>query len=134
MAKQFQDKNLTFTAKGDIKIEKFIKVEKGAVYNDGGEVTMNVYGEEQPKKPSATAADEAVVAKLIPLFKGDEAGVRRFLASISGAMPTIVTAWVNELVKEGKIAPESKKKPLWTILHDHGLYTKTLTNWNDQIQ
>lgn len=65
MAKQFQDKNLTFTAQGDIKIEKFIKVERGAVYNDGGEVTMNVYGEEKKIDNNPAPASDPLSAELL---------------------------------------------------------------------
>ena len=42
MAELDLDKNLRLEAQGNITIGKFIKVEAGAVYNDGGEVTVNV--------------------------------------------------------------------------------------------
>lgn len=55
MAKLNLGKGLRLEVKGDIKIEKFIQVERGAVYNDGGTVTLNVTGPD-PAAPAAPAA------------------------------------------------------------------------------
>lgn len=58
MAKLNLGKGLRLEVKGDIKIEKFIQVERGAVYNDGGTVTLNVTGPD-PAAPAAPAAAAA---------------------------------------------------------------------------
>ena len=47
--------------------------------------------------------------------------------------PTAVTALVNRLVRENKISALSKKRDLWKVLHDAGLYKPTESNWNLQV-
>ncbi len=48
--------------------------------------------------------------------------------------PVEVTSLVNKLVKDKKISDMRRKKDLWKVLHDNGLYTPTVTNWNSQVK
>ena len=66
------DKTLENEATGYIKIEKLIKIEAGAVYNDGGNVTVNVYGKEQAKKSPEGLQQEATKSEVAALEKEDE--------------------------------------------------------------
>lgn len=65
MAKLNLGKGLRLEVKGDIKIEKFIQVERGAVYNDGGTVTLNVTGPD-PAAPAANESSAAPAAAAAP--------------------------------------------------------------------
>ena len=133
MQKKFStDKKLSLEAKGDINIEKFIKVESGAVFNDGGSVTLNnhFYGAE---KETAPVAKSDLIQRLLPVFKGSEENVQRFLTAIRDAKPTKITAVVNEWVAQKLIDPRLRHKRLWEALNQNGLYCKSVANWNSQV-
>ena len=77
--------------------------------------------------------DKEIVNQLKPIFYGSEEEARAFLASIQGMKPTQITAKVNELVNDRKISALSKNRDLWTVLHDAGIYDKSESNWNMQV-
>lgn len=104
-------KTLKIEAAGDIKIEKYIKIEAGAVYNDGGNVTVNVYGKGDEKKEAEvkrenplseevklTVEDEEM---LLPIFKGSRENLQQFFAEVKGLGPTRITAQVNRWIVDG---------------------------------
>lgn len=96
----------------------------------GANVTQN------PVQPS-TELDEQqqdVVEKLKPMFYGQTEDAKAFLVSIQGMKPTQITAKVNQLVSEKKISEMSRKRDLWKVLHDCGIYNKTEPNWNSQVK
>ncbi len=74
-----------------------------------------------------------IVEKLAPCFYGNEKDAREFLAAIRGMQPVQITALVNDWVKERKISDRSKKRPLWKVLHNAGLYDRTDRTWNSQV-
>ncbi len=78
--------------------------------------------------------DEPIIARLTPIFFGDEAEARKFLATIRGMKSTQITEVVNRLVADRKISDTSRHRDLWQILHDAGLYDKTESNWNGQVR
>lgn len=81
------------------------------------------------------SADNAdIIQELLLVFKGDAANAQSFLSSIRGALPTQVTALVNDLTMQNLIVKELRFKHLWHILNHHGLYAPTLQNWNKQIR
>lgn len=81
------------------------------------------------------SADNAdIIQDLLLVFKGDAANAQSFLSSIRGALPTQVTALVNDLTMQNLIVKELRFKHLWHILNHHGLYAPTLQNWNKQIR
>ena len=81
------------------------------------------------------SADNAdIIQELLLVFKGDAANAQSFLSSIRGALPTQVTALVNDLTMQNLIVKELRFKHLWHILNRHGLYAPTLQNWNKQIR
>lgn len=77
---------------------------------------------------------QELVEKLKPIFFGEETEARAFLTSIQGMKPTQITDRVNQLAKEKKISEMSKHRDLWRVLHDAGLYDKSESNWNAQVE
>ena len=95
----------------------------------GANITQN------PVQPSAQLNDQQqdVVEKLKPMFYGQVEDAKTFLVSIQGMKPKQITDRVNQLVNERKISDISRKRDLWSVLHDYGLYDKTESNWNSQV-
>lgn len=83
---------------------------------------------------SAIDHHEEIVARLKPIFYGDEAEAKSFLSEIQCMKPTQITERVNQLVGEKKISELSRKRELWKVLKDYGLYKKSETNWNSQVK
>ena len=82
----------------------------------------------------AGAEQQELVDKLKPIFFGEATEARAFLQSIAGMKPTQITDRVNQLAKEHKISEMSKHRDLWRVLHDAGLYDKSESNWNAQVE
>ena len=74
-----------------------------------------------------------VINKLKPIFFGQTEEAKAFLVSIQGMKPKQITDRVNQLVNERKISDISRKRDLWSVLHDYGLYEKSESNWNSQV-
>ena len=75
-----------------------------------------------------------IVAKLNPIFYNDETETSSFLSEIQGMKPKQITDRVNQLVRERIISEMSRKRELWSVLHDYGLYEKSESNWNSQVE
>lgn len=76
---------------------------------------------------------DVIVGQLKPIFYGSEEEAKAFLQSIQGMKPTQITNKVNQLVSQKKISDMSKNRDLWRVLHDFGIYNKTESNWNQQV-
>ena len=74
-----------------------------------------------------------IVAKLKPIFYNDEAEASSFLSEIQGMKAKQITDRVNQLVRARRISEMSRKRELWMVLHDYGLYEKSESNWNSQV-
>jgi hypothetical protein len=74
-----------------------------------------------------------IVAKLKPIFFNNESEASSFLSEIQSMKSTQITARVKQLVRERIISDMSCKRELWSVLHDYGLYDKTESNWNLQV-
>ena len=74
-----------------------------------------------------------IVAKLNPIFYNDEAEASSFLSEIQGMKAKQITDRVNQLVRARRISEMSRKRELWMVLHDYGLYEKSESNWNSQV-
>lgn len=75
-----------------------------------------------------------IVKQLKPMFFTEEDEIKSFLQSIRTMTAREITAKVKKLVNDHKISALSKCSPLWKVLHDAGLYTKTKSNWNQQVK
>ena len=78
--------------------------------------------------------DEEIVNQLKPMFFGSEEEAKAFLVSIQGMKATQITDKVNQLVSEKKISDMSKRRDLWKVLHDCGIYERSESNWNMQVK
>jgi hypothetical protein len=76
-----------------------------------------------------------IVTQLLPIFYNKEKDVRLFLNQIRGMATEDITELVNQWVKEKRISDygNSRKGVLWGILHNAGLYTRTVQNWNRRV-
>ena len=74
-----------------------------------------------------------IVAKLKPIFYNDEEEANNFLSEIQGMKAKQITDRVNQLVRARMISEMSRKRELWMVLHDYGLYEKSESNWNSQV-
>lgn len=122
------------------------QVEKvvGEVWRDGelslaklrmqtiGMLSMEWLEQHAPTEPDEQ--QQEVVEKLRPIFFGDVEDAKAFLVSIQGMKPTQITEKVNQLVRERKISDMSKRRNLWKVLHDCGIYNKSESNWNMQVK
>ena len=68
-----------------------------------------------------------------PIFYNDEAEASKFLSEIQGMKAKQITDKVNKLVRARIISEMSRKRELWAVLHDYGLYDKSESNWNSQV-
>lgn len=118
---------------GDFVMEKHVQYEVANVENGG--IGIMVAGEGQQPKPTLTDDEQAIVAELKVCFWGDEEQATRFYNAIKGGMKNAeITAMVNRLVEERIVSEGSCHRDLWTILHNHGLYTASESNWNMQVK
>lgn len=78
--------------------------------------------------------DGLLIRQLAPIFKGNTDNVRDFLRLTREHLPTDITRLVSLWVKEKRICMEHCHRPLWTILHNAGIYKPTEANWNMQIE
>jgi hypothetical protein len=74
-----------------------------------------------------------IVVKLKPIFYNDEAEANSFLSDIQHMKGKQITERVNQLVRARQISEISRKRELWSVLHEYGLYDKSESNWNSQV-
>lgn len=77
---------------------------------------------------------DEIVSQLKPIFFGLEYNARSFLEDAMKMKPKEITDRVNQLVDEGIISELSRKRDLWKVLHDNGIYDKSESNWNLQVK
>lgn len=132
-----EGKSLRFEAKGNIVIGKIVNI------NEGGTLNENYYGTTPLQQTEGLAdqvqatpetAPSGIVEELLPIFKGDEAKVRRFINAIKGLAPKAVTNMVNVWVADGHIDYGSRKGVLFEALNRHGIYPLTESTWNKQVK
>ena len=106
--------NLSIDKAGEVKVGENHTVNHGA--DEGSDVAGDL------------------LALLRPMFYGSEDNAKDFLSAIRGMKPTQITAEVNRLVAANKLSTLSRKRDLWRVLHDNGLYSKSENNWNMQVK
>ena len=79
-----------------------------------------------------TSTDE-VIDNLKPIFYNDRKEALKFYKDIQGMKSTQITDLVNQLVKKGLIPFDRRKRDLWKVLNDAGLYAPSESNWNSQV-
>lgn len=83
--------------------------------------------------PFPKGKEDDVVAKLKPIFWGNEVDARDFLRSIYNRRNKEITDTVVQRINEKKLSQDSCKRDLWTILYENGLYSAKESNWGKMI-
>ena len=78
-------------------------------------------------------AERKLTLKLTPIFNGDTDSVREFLLLVRGLKSTDITHLVCLWVKEKRISYAHCHRPLWSILHEEGIYLPSESNWNMRL-
>jgi hypothetical protein len=104
------------------------------IYHGGKEQEAD-YEELDDDTEQAEIDGTGLVDKLKPLFYNNEDDVRQFLKEIDGMKDNDITDLVNKWVKAKRISDygNSRKGVLWGILHQAGLYKRTVQNWNRRV-
>ena len=90
--------------------------------------------EAAPKEVELTEEQSNTVARLKPIFYGNEEEARAFLLRVQDMKALQITTLVNTLVSERKISEMSRHRDLYTVLSDCGIYDKSESNWNQQVK
>ncbi len=77
--------------------------------------------------------ERQLILRLAPIFNGNTDNAREFLLLTREMNPLDITHLVNLWVMEKRISYVHCHRPLWTVLHDAGIYTLTEANWNIQL-
>lgn len=102
-------------------------------YNVPGQ--QDNWKQQEVQEAEVVQDDADLIEKLKPIFYNNEADVKLFLKEISGMKPGDITDLVNRWVKDKRISDYgySRKGPLWEILNEAGLYTKSRQNWCKRV-
>ncbi len=76
----------------------------------------------------------SVARRLAPIFNEDVLLAREFLYAIDGKTGREITHLVCQWTMNKRIRRELCHRPLWSVLHESGLYAHTETNWNMQVR
>lgn len=90
---------------------------------------LEKYGDAEADQPH-----DELVDKLKPIFYGSEDEARAFRKKVVGMKPTQITELVNQLVADKKISHLSRHRPLWKVLNEAKIYTRSESNWNMQVK
>ena len=75
-----------------------------------------------------------LVERLSPIFYGYEEYVNEFLNLAQVADSQHMIRIVKQMVAEHKISDISCRRTLWQVLHEFELYTRSESNWNQQMR
>ena len=82
---------------------------------------------------SAKEAEQQLIMQLAPLFYNNTCSASEFVALAKKQSTTEITSLVSRWVRDKRICPDHCHRPLWTVLHDAGIYKATESNWNAQL-
>ena len=86
------------------------------------------------RKAELSGEHEQTVARLKPIFYGNEEEARDFLLRVQDMKAVQITTLVNTLVAERKISDVSRHRELFTVLSESGIYDRSESNWNQQVK
>lgn len=81
----------------------------------------------------APSPDEDWIGEIVPCFMGVKANALEFVNMARNMKPIQITALVNAWLVAKKISTISYRRALWKPLHEHGLYPRSESCWNDQV-
>ena len=90
-------------------------------------------GQDENTTDGADNDDRQLVLRLAPVFFGNIDNAREFILLTRDQRPTDITRLVCLWVWEKRISLTHCRRPLWTILHEAGIYKPTESNWNMQV-
>ncbi len=93
---------------------------------------LGIY-EEDATSNDGENGNRQLILQLAPIFNGNTDTAKEFLLLTKGQKSTYVTHLVSLWVKEKRICSTQCHRPLWTILHEAGIYLPTEANWNMQL-
>ena len=157
--KQIYDfEELTLYTKGEITKASQDMRDKGwiSIFDDGGIaywhkledkgiIALREYLNEHPEKnrqsfskekkeEKESPVDAKLIEELTPLFYNTREEVVKYISKLRTITNnTEKSKFTANLVNDGIISDLSCKKPLWSVLHSHGLYLPTLNNWCKSI-
>ena len=85
------------------------------------------------KPAEGSSPDEAWIDEIVSSFMGDRTNALEFVRMARNLQPKQITGMVNAWLLQKKISELSFNSPLWKPLHEHGIYPRGLSNWNDQV-
>jgi len=89
-------------------------------------------GAEKGEREQAEELHETIINELHGIFYDTEkAG--EFIRKASVMKDTDICLLVRRMVREKVISELSCRKPLWDVLHKHGIYKTGIRNWNKHI-
>ena len=77
--------------------------------------------------------ERRLTQQLAPVFYGNTDYAREFLLLAKGQKTSDITTLVSLWVREKRICHAHCHRPLWTILHEAGIYKASESNWNMQL-
>jgi len=89
--------------------------------------------DDQLEEPLSDDYLNPIVDEIAPIFFDDRLAADAYLKAIAKMKPTEITAYTKKLIAANRISPERCRRDLWHILHEHGLYPRSESNWNQQI-
>lgn len=122
-----------------VTVGTFVKVEQGATYikNNFPNVTEFHEAKEEDvreEQPASSDDDQKLIRQLTPMFFGSETDAADYLRQIRDMSPVQVVEVTNRYLRDKKLSEMSSKGTLWEILHNAGLYSCGVKNWNKQIK
>lgn len=100
---------------------------------DGG-IKDETETDETPQLEETAENNETLLEKLMPIFYGNKEQAEDYIKNIKKTTNDVEKVqYTAQLVNENTISERSCHRVLYRILHDHGLYNKTETNWNKVI-
>ncbi|MBQ4229437.1 MAG: hypothetical protein II675_06555 [Bacteroidaceae bacterium] len=75
-------------------------------------------------------AERLLIKELTPIFNYNPDWAHDFLLLAKGKKTTDITHLVSHWVRDRRICPDHCHRPLWTALHDAGIYNASESNWN----
>lgn len=92
----------------------------------------NIYNYYGTEAPELTEEDNVIVDELVEIFYGEKDVAADFVRKIKNKKPVEITRLVKQYKSSNTIIPSRCGRELFEILHKHGLYPRSYSNWMGQ--
>ena len=129
--KSFNDLYINILISGQIESDYDYSLPDGGIKDE----TITDETKTITKADAGTAENnETLLEKLMPIFYGNKEQAEVYIKKLKNITNDVEKVqYTAQLVNENTISERSCHRVLYRILHDHGLYNKTETNWNKVI-